>query len=166
MVGMPVTIKDGQGNVVAVLYTDDQGQLGWQYLPFAFSSIQWWNEPDQSQLLASSDPVVLMPEELVDSTEIFFEIGSSEISDKGQKELLQMAFYLMLNSEREVWIRGSTDPTGNLLLNEKLAWERAWKVQNFLLAHGVLVAQMNVDIINPVGASMQEKERKVSLMIR
>lgn len=166
MVGMPVTIKDGQGNVVAVLYTDDQGQLGWQYLPFAFSSIQWWNEPDQSQLLASSDPVVLMPEELVDSTEIFFEIGSSEISDKGQKELLQMAFYLMLNSEREVWIRGSTDPTGNLLLNEKLAWERAWKVQNFLLAHGVLVAQMNVDIINPVSASIQEKERKVSLMIR
>lgn len=163
---MPVTIKDGQGNVVAVLYTDDKGQMGWQYLPFAFNGIQWWNEQDQSHLLASADKQVFVAVESVDSTEVFFETGSSEISEMGQKELLQMAFYLMLNDDREVWIRGSADPTGNVLLNEKLAWERAWKVQNFLLAHGVLVGQMNVEIIDPLLTSSQDLERKVSLSIR
>lgn len=166
MVDLPITIKDGQGNVVAVLYTDEQGRIGWQYLPFAFHGIQWWNEPDQSHLLATSDPTVYVPIELVDSTEVYFETGSSEISEVGQKELLQMAFYLMLNDEREVWIRGSADATGNVLINEKLAWERAWKVQNFLLAHGVLVGQMNVEIVDPQFSSDQERERKVSLSIR
>ncbi len=77
-----------------------------------------------------------------------------------------MAFYLMLHDDVEVWIRGSADATGNILVNEKLAWERAWKVQNFLLAHGVLIRQMNVEIIDPQFSSSQERERKVSLSIR
>ncbi len=166
MVDLPITIKDGQGNVVAVLYTDEHGKIGWQYLPFAFHGIQWWNEPDQSHLLASSDPTVFMPVELVDSTDVYFEKGSSDISEIGQKELLQMAFYLMLHDDREVWITGSADATGNILANEKLAWERAWKVQNFLLAHGVLVRQMNVEIVDPTFSTDQERERKVSLSIR
>lgn len=166
MVDMPITIKDGQGNVVAVLYTDEKGRIGWQYLPFAFNGIQWWNEPDQSHLLATSDPTVYMPVELVDSTAVYFDSGSSEISETGQKELLQMAIYLMLHDDREVWIRGSADATGNILVNEKLAWERAWKVQNFLLAHGVLVSQMNVEILDPQFSGKEDSERKVSLSIQ
>jgi outer membrane protein OmpA-like peptidoglycan-associated protein len=72
----------------------------------------------------------------------------------------------MLHDDREVWIRGSADATGNILVNEKLAWERAWKVQNFLLAHGVLVSQMNVEILDPQFSGKEDSERKVSLSIQ
>ncbi len=161
-----VTIVDGQGHVIAVLHTNSQGEIAWEYLPFEFSGLHWWKDNDQSSLLASNDPLMIPEVIISDSTEIYFESGSAFISEKAQHELMQLAFYLLMNGDKEVWIVGSADAKGNFSDNEKLAWERAWKVQNFLLAHGVLVDQMNVDIADPVKSRMISQERKVSLAIR
>ncbi|MEY2938295.1 MAG: hypothetical protein RL062_884 [Bacteroidota bacterium] len=165
-IDMAVTIVDGQGHVIAVLHTNSQGEIAWEYLPFEFSGLQWWKDNDQSQLLASNEPVFIPEVNISDSTEIFFDNGSALINEKAQHELMQLAFYLLLHGDKEVWIVGSADAKGNYGDNEKLAWERAWKVQNFLLAHGVLVDQMNVDIADPIKSRSKEGERKVSLAIR
>jgi outer membrane protein OmpA-like peptidoglycan-associated protein len=71
--------------------------------------------------------------------------------------------YLLLHPEERVRLIGSCDALGDPVSNERLAWERAFAVQAFLMAHGTLISQIDVEIALPKYSEKNERDRKVDI---
>ncbi|GIV39800.1 MAG: hypothetical protein KatS3mg033_1600 [Thermonema sp.] len=102
--------------------------------------------------------------ELLQSS-IYFEQGSSLLSDSAQKKLKQVAEVLLKHPEIFLKIEGHTCSFREEMGNEKLSMERAYAVRTFLKAQGIEEKRMIVDAMadrKPVATNETEAGRRLN----
>ncbi|CAM3768091.1 Outer membrane porin F [Pseudomonas reidholzensis] len=74
---------------------------------------------------------------LITFGDVLFDTGRSELRQGSQRDILQLAQYLLDNPERKVLVEGFTDATGSDGLNQMLSERRAAAVGNALRRQGI-----------------------------
>lgn len=69
---------------------------------------------------------------------VFFTVGSASLSEKGKKDLLDLAQKAKGHQGYMISVLGFADPTGNAAANERLSNQRAQNVINYLKQNGDL----------------------------
>jgi outer membrane protein OmpA-like peptidoglycan-associated protein len=147
------------------LLTDAEGRVSWEYLGLQLGDVQWLMVKDESDLLADNSGLVYspLPSNRPPTPTVLFQKNQSALEDVYTKELIELSMYLLLHPMEKVKLMGSYDAVGDLASNERLAWERAFSVQSFLMAHGTLLNQIDVEITIPLSSGMNVKDRKVEI---
>ncbi|MFT5880380.1 MAG: outer membrane protein OmpA-like peptidoglycan-associated protein [Moritella sp.] len=76
--------------------------------------------------------------------DLLFAVNRSELDLTNQTRLAQIANYLAKNPTIKIMLSGHTDPSGKEELNDNLAQQRAFSVQDKLIALGVDVNNISV----------------------
>jgi outer membrane protein OmpA-like peptidoglycan-associated protein len=87
--------------------------------------------------------------------DLLFAINQSELDLTNQARLAQIANYLAENSAIKVMLSGHTDPSGKEELNDNLAQQRAFSVQDKLIALGVDANNIAVQSFGAAQATAQ-----------
>jgi outer membrane protein OmpA-like peptidoglycan-associated protein len=128
-------------------------------------NIQWLNIEDESYLLADNNGWTYSNRESnrPPTPTVFFQKNTSRVEERFQNDLIALSLYLITHPKEKVKLSGSCDALGDALSNERLAWERAFAVQGFLMAHGALMSQIDVEISIPHYSGKNERDRKVDI---
>ncbi len=158
-------IEDKHGEIVAELLTDSEGRVSWEFLGLQLGEVQWLKVNDESNLLADNDGLIFSPNssKRPPTPTVLFQKNQSVLDDVYQEQLIELSLYLLIHPEEKVKLVGSFDLAGDLVSNERLAWERAFSVQSFLMAHGTLLNQIDVEIEIPQSQGINVKDRKVEI---
>lgn len=158
-------IEDKHGETIAQLITDAGGRVSWEYLGLQLGDVQWLVVKDESDLLADNSGLVYSPlrSNRPPTPTVLFQKNQSALEDVYTKELIELSMYLLLHPMEKVKLMGSYDAAGDLASNERLAWERAFSVQSFLMAHGTLLNQIDVEITIPQSSGINVRDRKVEI---
>lgn len=158
-------IEDKNGETIAQLLTDNEGRVSWEYLGISMGNAQWLNIGDESNLLADNNGLTYTPSQSQRpfAPTILFQRNISILEERFQNQLIELSMYLLLHPEERVRLIGSCDALGDPVSNERLAWERAFAVQAFLMAHGTLISQIDVEIALPKYSEKNERDRKVDI---
>lgn len=162
------TIEDKHGETVAELFTDSEGKISWEYLGLELGEVQWLKVRDESYLLADNSGWIYAPSDSnrPSTPTVLFQNNQSSLEDAYQEELMELSLYLLLHPMEKVKLVGSFDAIGDLSSNERLAWERAFSVQSFLMAHGTLLNQIDVEIVLPQSSGRNVQDRKVEIVFQ
>lgn len=161
----PFRIEDKHGETIAQLITDAEGRVSWEYLGLQLGDVQWLRVNDESDLLADNSGLVYSPNlsNRPPTPTVLFQKNQSALEEVYSRELMDLSLYLLLHPTEKVKLTGSFDAVGDLAKNERLAWERAFSVQSFLMAHGTLLNQIDVEITNPQNSGANVRDRKVEI---
>ncbi len=161
-------IENKSGEVVAQLMTDGDGRVRWEYLGIQLGRLNWLKVDDESLLLADNGGGVLSQNVTIrpDANPVLFGRNESTLEETYHQALTQLGFYLLMNPAERVKLIGSCDVSGDALSNERLAWERAFVVQAFLMAHGALSNQIEVEIHLPQRNGANVRDRKVDIVFQ
>lgn len=123
---------------------------------------------DFTTAMASTDPEA----RIVNLKHVFFQTGSSNLDDKSQFELDNLANILKANPATRVELRGHTDSTGDAGANLTLSDSRAKTVQAYLLSKGIGVDKLvaagygqNLPIDSNDTAEGRQNNRRTELKI-
>jgi hypothetical protein len=161
-------IQDKNGETVAELFTDSVGKVSWEYLGLVLGDVQWLKVRDESYLLADNSGLIYAPSDSnrPSTPTVLFQKNQSSLEEVYQAELIELSLYLLLHPKEKVKLVGSFDAVGDLSSNERLAWERAFSVQSFLMAHGTLLNQIDVEIALPQSGGRNVQDRKVEIVFQ
>ncbi len=161
-------IEDKNGEIVAELFTDSDGKVSWEYLGLELGDVQWLKVRDESNLLADNSGLIYAPldSKRPSTPTVLFQKNQSFLEEVYQAELMELSLYLLLHPMEKVKLVGSFDAIGDLSSNERLAWERAFSVQSFLMAHGTLLNQIDVEIVLPQSSGRNVQDRKVEIVFQ
>jgi len=110
-------------------------------------------------------PALTEAEKDILRSNIYFEQGSSQLSDSAKKQLIQVAEILQAHPEILLKIEGHTCSFREEIGNEKLSMERAYAVRTFLKAQGVEEKRMIMDAMadrKPVATNDTEAGRRLN----
>lgn len=105
--------------------------------------------------------------------EIFFDLNSYKLNSRAKRELLKVVEYIKtLNGEYQILISGNADRSGNVIINQTLALDRANVVKKRLLRNGVVDRAVEVrafgegfpDVVTQDGTT-ESKNRSVRIYI-
>lgn len=68
---------------------------------------------------------------------VYFDVGSSTIKPEGYQELDWFVQQVAVDPTAGIHVRGFADATGGDAINQKLSYERAQKVANYLVSKGI-----------------------------
>jgi len=130
--------------------------------------LHWLNIGDESNLLADNNGLTYASKQSHSMNRpptptVLFQRNISLLDEKFQSQLIALSMYLILHPDEKVKLTGSCDAIGDALNNERLAWERAFAVQGFLMAHGTLISQIDIEIALPQYSGKNERDRKVDI---
>lgn len=161
-------IEDKNGETVAELFTDSEGKVSWEYLGLQLGDVQWLKVRDESNLLADNSGLIyaVSKSNRPSTPTVLFQKNLSSLEEVYQEKLMELSLYLLLHPMEKVKLVGSFDAIGDLSTNERLAWERAFSVQSFLMAHGTLLNQIDVEIAPPLSSGRNIQDRKVEIVFQ
>ncbi|MEN9333326.1 MAG: hypothetical protein RLY35_506 [Bacteroidota bacterium] len=161
-------IENKSGEVIAKLFTDGQGRVSWEYLGLQLGEINWLKVKDESLLLADNGGGLLLspPATRPEALPVLFRKNESTLEESYHQGLSELGFYLLMHPTERLKLIGSCDASGDALSNERLAWERAFMVQAFLMAHGALLHQIDVEIHLPQRNGENVRDRKVDIVFQ
>jgi outer membrane protein OmpA-like peptidoglycan-associated protein len=87
--------------------------------------------------------------------DLLFAVNQSELDLTNQARLAQIANYLAENTTIKIMLSGHTDPSGKEELNDNLAQQRAFSVQDKLIALGVDANNISVQSFGAAQATAQ-----------
>ena len=105
-------------------------------------------------------------------SEVFFEIGTSNLSIKTINELDKLAKYLKENPKVTVSAIGFADQSGSAIANEKLSKKRASECVNYMVKKGIDIKrfsisnQTSINTNNENALTFGAKNRKVSFIVK
>lgn len=96
-------------------------------------------------------------------SDILFETGKSDLKDQAKTDLAQMATIMKKYPENVLTVKGYTDNTGSVKINDTLSQKRAEAVKNHLVNNGIpvsVVSTQGLGAANPIGDNSNEMGRK------
>ena len=156
-------------NSIASTKDVDLHQLYWG-LTYKFG------QPDTSRVITKE--VEVIKEVLVDSEVLVpgrsnylipFSVGQSNLSDYSTFNLTEIVKAMQENALLTANITGRTDITGSKEINEKLSFERASTVAQYLTERGIDPSRLSVDSVsdsNPLSDGSSPIERSVKIILK
>ena len=103
---------------------------------------------------------------------IKFELGSCDLSANTIKDLESLANYLKQNKNKNIYINGYTDTSGNPYSNKQLSQMRADAVKNIIVTYGIdqhRVTSKGLGDINPIATNETRegriKNRRIEILL-
>lgn len=96
-------------------------------------------------------------------SDILFETGKADLKDQAKTDLAQMATIMKKYPENVLVVKGYTDSTGSVKINETLSQKRAEAVKNHLVNNGIpmtVVTTQGLGSANPIADNSNEMGRK------
>lgn len=96
-------------------------------------------------------------------SDILFETGKADLKDQAKTDLAQMATIMKKYPENVLVVKGYTDSTGSVKINETLSQKRAEAVKNHLVNNGIpmtVVTTQGLGSANPIADNSNEVGRK------
>jgi outer membrane protein OmpA-like peptidoglycan-associated protein len=104
--------------------------------------------------------------------DVLFDTGSSTLSPGAQQRLASFAQTVSRYPESSLVVRGHTDSTGTLALNERLSQDRAESVRSYLVSQGVSSARVSAlgmgsqyPVASNANAAGRQQNRRVEIEI-
>lgn len=104
--------------------------------------------------------------------DVLFDTGRAELRGSSQRNIRQLAEYLLANPERKVLVEGFTDSTGSDAFNQQLSERRAVSVANALRRQGVAAARITTagygkeyPVASNADAQSRQLNRRVEVII-
>ena len=113
-------------------------------------------------------PVNVLPTEkgnIIRMEGLLFDANHSKLSKAAMIELGRIAIFMAKNPSVSLEIGGHTDNTGSEALNERLSWQRAEAVANFLKEVGIKTERLNVkgySLHNPLTDNATEEAKALN----